>query len=740
MEEDQEDLNELMKKHKAAVAQSAQNLAQISDLQAQLEEALKEKQEVQEKVQALQSQLEFQEQSMVEKSLVSRQEAKIRELETKLEFEKTQVKRLEENLEKLTEERDQRTSGENREKEQNKRLQRQLRDVKEETGELAKKEAEASRKKHELEMDIESLEAANQSLQADLKLAFKRIGDLQAAIEDEMESDDNEDLINSPGDSDTDSEVEDRVDGVKSWLSKSKGSAKNLSDDGSLKSSRFAVNVDAKEGKEWQEGKEWKEVNKEGKEVDPSRPMSVMSSLSYRKRSNLDSIGGKGGALLRGLKESAESEDALSFHKAKPKNPDFQHDTYSVSSRRKSQAGDDMNDRESVISQAYSEANSRARKGMDSRWGDFDKESVISYPAPSRASTRLGLSPENDAKSTISLDLSSPLGRRQSTSRLDEDRGRRLLYGSSPSSPCFSRRSGGRSPGSVSRADSHMSLGRSCRLSEFDVDMDDSRSVAFTERSAYSPHSSTGRSISMPPPRARSSTSDNDPIDTLDIKPVSHRNYLDPDLEKAINEVLNFKPIKFKRRSLEDSEGEEEKSKNEKDNSKSIETGDGPRPASSLRRSASAVDCMRASRSGSSCSSRHRSKSKGKSKKKKRSHSSESDSSGDNRRHSSSSKSRSKKSKKKSKKRDKSSSSSSSSSSSDSESDSESESSSGASTISYRSSSSVKRAPVRKVSSPEDEEEARPQSESQRHPKDDKKRKKKVDSLVMKYLYRPDSD
>lgn len=46
------------------------------------------------------------------------------------------------------------------------------------------------------EMDIESLEAANQSLQVDLKLAFKRIGDLQAAIEDELESDDNDDLIN----------------------------------------------------------------------------------------------------------------------------------------------------------------------------------------------------------------------------------------------------------------------------------------------------------------------------------------------------------------------------------------------------------------------------------------------------------------------------------------------------------------------------------------------------------------
>ncbi|XP_072860892.1 unconventional myosin-XVIIIa isoform X4 [Chlorocebus sabaeus] len=205
LEEDQEDMNELMKKHKAAVAQASRDLAQINDLQAQLEEANKEKQELQEKLQALQSQVEFLEQSMVDKSLVSRQEAKIRELETRLEFERTQVKRLEslasrlkENMEKLTEERDQRTAAENREKEQNKRLQRQLRDTKEEMGELARKEAEASRKKHELEMDLESLEAANQSLQADLKLAFKRIGDLQAAIEDEMESDENEDLINSP--------------------------------------------------------------------------------------------------------------------------------------------------------------------------------------------------------------------------------------------------------------------------------------------------------------------------------------------------------------------------------------------------------------------------------------------------------------------------------------------------------------------------------------------------------------
>lgn len=40
-----------------------------------------------------------------------------------------------------------------------------------------------------------------------------------------------------------DSELEDRVDGVKSWLSKNKGSSKALSDDGSLKGSSRWVQV-----------------------------------------------------------------------------------------------------------------------------------------------------------------------------------------------------------------------------------------------------------------------------------------------------------------------------------------------------------------------------------------------------------------------------------------------------------------------------------------------------------------
>ncbi|XP_065550966.1 unconventional myosin-XVIIIa isoform X16 [Lathamus discolor] len=629
LEEDQEDMNELMKKHKAAVAQASRDLAQMSDLQAQLEEVSKEKQELQEKLQGLQSQLEFLEQSMVDKSLVSRQEAKIRELETRLEFERTQVKRLEslatrlkENMEKLTEERDQRAAAENREKEQNKRLQRQLRDVKEEMGELAKKEAEASRKKHELEMDLESLEAANQSLQSDLKLAFKRIGDLQAAIEDEMESDSNEDLINSDGDSDVDSELEERVDGVKSWLSKSKGSSKALSDDGSLKGSRSAP-LDGPEGEE--------------------RPVSVLSCLSYRKRPGLkDSIGGHGDeqTLFSALGERPPSPERAARRAARSTEPE---------------------DRAAVIARAFADASSRARQGLGKRWSlsaaDGDKASVASAPV-SRASSASWRAMEDEEagderSSVLSFALSSPGSLR-------------------------SRRGG-----PEGRPESRLSLARS-RMEEAD------------EGSRGQPP--LGRSFSVPP-RPRSAASEEG--SPRDARPVRHRSYLDPDLEAAIQEVLSYRPARARGCSSPDADSDDGRSVRSVRSAAPLGAAD-PNPGS-LRRSASALDFSRHHRRrSSSCSSEEEEERKKKS----------------------SSKKRSKKSKKKSKKKKKQESSSS-------ESESSSDSSSG-STSSYRSTSSVKKGP--KAAGGEE------QGHPSRGKKEEKQRKKQVDSLMMKYLYRPESD
>ncbi|XP_048853883.1 unconventional myosin-XVIIIa-like isoform X3 [Brienomyrus brachyistius] len=687
MEEDQEDLNELMKKQKAAVAQSARDLSQISDLQAQLEEAIKEKQEVLEKVQALQSQLEFQEQSMVDRSLVSRQEAKVRELETKLEYEKSQVKRLEglvsrlkENMEKLTEERDQHVAAESREKEQNKRAQRQMRDLKEEMAELAKKEAEASRKKHELEMDVESLEAANQSLQTDLKLAFKRIGDLQAALEDEMESDDNDDLVNcvqtmvtkyqsrrskTGDDSDMDSEVEDRVDGVKLHLSRSKDSSRTLSDDVSMKSPRYGGNSDTKEQTEAKG-----DVKKGGGEKPPKAaalPGVTSSSLSYRKRRSLrDTIGGTGdeASLLSALTEHAEDV-----------RPSFRREATSMS-RGRSVGGDDLDDLGSVISQAYTEASSRARTGLDRRWADSDRGSVVSSVLPSRTSAHLGLDGEADNRSTLSgLDLPSPRGLHRSSSW--RDAGGSDIYGP---------RSGARSPGSVTVSSS---LARSSRISEFgavgDADSE-SASLSMSRASTYSP-GSLGRSLSAPAAEPSGS------------RATSYRNYLDPELEAAINEVLSFKPIKFKRRSLEDSEEEQNKDEDQE------APPDHGKTSVLSRTSSSLAPTSRRSHGN------------------RENHTSDSDNFSPDRRHSTSSRIRTTKSKKSSKRKETSSSSSSSTSS-------ESSSSSSSSVVSYHSSGRPRKGSAHRASGSEDED-----AKEQR-----KKKKKRMDNLGKKYLHRSDSD
>ncbi|XP_057570007.1 unconventional myosin-XVIIIa isoform X1 [Hippopotamus amphibius kiboko] len=684
LEEDQEDMNELMKKHKAAVAQASRDLAQMNDLQAQLEEANKEKQELQEKLQALQSQVEFLEQSMVDKSLVSRQEAKIRELETRLEFERTQVKRLEslasrlkENMEKLTEELDQRMAAENREKEQNKRLQRQLRDTKEEMGELARKEAEASRKKHELEMDLESLEAANQSLQADLKLAFKRIGDLQAAIEDEMESDENEDLINSlqdmvtkyqkrknkpEGDSDVDSELEDRVDEVKSWLSKNKGPSKAASDDGSLKSSRTALDTLGKEGKGVEE-----------------RPASVLSSLSYRKRLALkDSIGGTG--------DEDSLFTTLSERPASPERPPRKArggPREEPGPGRKSEEPDECGS-------VFSGVGGRASRGLEKRWGpDFDRASAVSAPV-SRASsaTRRG-SGEDEARSTMSFSLSGSPSSRRSTSRLDSL--------SRTLSPSLGRASALRreSP------DSRLSLGRSCL-----DDWDDGASVALSDAHSQYSHPSLARSLSVPPQPHASASATDEPLGSS-VRPVSRQSYLDPDLEAAINEVLSYKPVPFHRRSLEPDSEEEDRRSIQSTRSAQL---DPPERATSIRRSASAADVSR-------------SRSSRKSRSKRRSSSSSSSSSEDSSEHRRRKRGRSRKSKKKSKSRRR---------RTESESSSSSSSTSSGSTVSGHSRSSVKKGPAA-----EDAEAGQARRQSR---KEEKKRKKEVDSLMMRYLYRPESD
>ncbi|NXW16286.1 MY18B protein, partial [Circaetus pectoralis] len=199
IDEDQEDLNELMEKHKALIAQSATDIAQIRELQTQVEDVKKEKQSLQEKLHAAQARVARLEQCPAERSIISRQEARIRDLESQLDFQAVQMKRFEvlvlrlrDSIIKMGEELEKAAESEAREKESTRYYQRRMEEMKADMDELVQRELESSRRRVELEQQLAELAAVRQVLQADLGTSIRRIADLQVALEELRSSDESD--------------------------------------------------------------------------------------------------------------------------------------------------------------------------------------------------------------------------------------------------------------------------------------------------------------------------------------------------------------------------------------------------------------------------------------------------------------------------------------------------------------------------------------------------------------------
>ncbi|XP_034566021.1 unconventional myosin-XVIIIb [Notolabrus celidotus] len=232
LEEDQEDLNELMKKHKALIAQSSSDISQIRELQAELEEAKKQRHTLQEELQQSVSRVQFLESSTVGRSIVSKQEARVCDLENKLEFQRGQVKRFEvlvlrlrDSVVRLGEELEQSAQAEAREKENARYYQQRVQDMRLEMEELIQREQDSGRRRMELEMQVEELSAVRQALQADLETSIRRIVDLQAALEEvesSDESDSESDSVSSAGSIGT----EDVGEGIRHWLGVPRGGSR----------------------------------------------------------------------------------------------------------------------------------------------------------------------------------------------------------------------------------------------------------------------------------------------------------------------------------------------------------------------------------------------------------------------------------------------------------------------------------------------------------------------------------
>ncbi|NXQ56141.1 MY18B protein, partial [Anthoscopus minutus] len=243
IDEDQEDLNELMEKHKALIAQSATDIAQIRELQTQVEDVKKEKQSLQEKLQAAQARAAQLEQCPAERSIVSRQEARIRDLESQLDFQAVQMKRFEvlvlrlrDSIIQMGEELEKAAESEARERENTRYYQRRMEEMKADMDELVQRELESSRRRMELEQQLAELAEVRQVLQADLGTSIRRIADLQVALEGLRDSDDSDadsvrtarESLCSGKDTDACSSVGsvlslEPVESIKSWPSSSAG-------------------------------------------------------------------------------------------------------------------------------------------------------------------------------------------------------------------------------------------------------------------------------------------------------------------------------------------------------------------------------------------------------------------------------------------------------------------------------------------------------------------------------------
>lgn len=204
LQENEEDLTEVMKKYKASVNAVTTDQITIQDQAANIAELEAERNKLRETVAELSIKVESMEGENVTTTQHKRLELKIRELESKLELEQTtrgrletQISRLKEAIEKLNSESDQLRVKDQSSQEGAKKVSRQLRDLKEDFTNLQTKETEMTQKKSDLEKQLEISEGETVTAKNELKLAMKRIEDLQIAIAGEIDTDETNSEDNS---------------------------------------------------------------------------------------------------------------------------------------------------------------------------------------------------------------------------------------------------------------------------------------------------------------------------------------------------------------------------------------------------------------------------------------------------------------------------------------------------------------------------------------------------------------
>merc|ERR1719189_590453 len=180
LEENEEEMHDIMRKYKASVAQVTTDQITIQDQASNIHQLEDEKQKLKEQLAELSQKVDFMDVETVSNLTLKRLESKLElEVTTKGRMD-TQIGRLKETIERLNKEIDDIRIKEQSSQDQQKKLNRQLRELKEDYATLQGKEGDLVQKNGDLEKQIEVSDVEVMTLKSDLKLAMKRIEDLQA--------------------------------------------------------------------------------------------------------------------------------------------------------------------------------------------------------------------------------------------------------------------------------------------------------------------------------------------------------------------------------------------------------------------------------------------------------------------------------------------------------------------------------------------------------------------------------
>ena len=192
----EEELHELLKKHKNNISTIAADKVNIQEQSFIIIELEHESEKLKEKNSDLQYKIDKLESDTVDLCQYQNAKMKITEIEQKLDLEQTNKFRLEhlnerlkDNLAKMEKENEIDRIKHQSDQEKHKKLVSQFRDLKEDYMSLQVKESDIKDKNMNLNKKIEITESENIILKKDLELAMKRIKDFHTAITSDIDSD-----------------------------------------------------------------------------------------------------------------------------------------------------------------------------------------------------------------------------------------------------------------------------------------------------------------------------------------------------------------------------------------------------------------------------------------------------------------------------------------------------------------------------------------------------------------------